>query len=181
MHHAGACFGPPKRRGGKEISRAPGRPQHRLTGILPLAGYIIVIWIALSSSVIMQNAWILRTLQVRQISRDRQRSDPSRGDSRTRLPFTNSLCLPSVPLPDFSHHLVRAVVIQSSHGFAHSSSRPRQASCVCNDRNSSAPPVHASARRRAHCSDELGPMVQERKCFSSCDPRFASSALTTAG
>lgn len=38
-----------------------------LTEISLFTGYIIAIWIALSSSVILQNAWILRTLQVRQI------------------------------------------------------------------------------------------------------------------
>lgn len=40
---------------------------HGLTEISLLTGYIIAIWIALSSSVILQNAWILRTLQVRQL------------------------------------------------------------------------------------------------------------------
>lgn len=65
-----------------------------LTEISLFTGYIIAIWIALSSSVILQNAWILRTLQVCQILLFR-RAEPNRELlvllPRTHLADTNTL------------------------------------------------------------------------------------------
>jgi hypothetical protein len=147
----------PAERDGPWTANALRRRNPGVTEVSLFIGYIIAIWIALSSSVILQNAWILRTLQVRQISLLPRSTRLCWCYSLGHVWLTHISCGPLlVQLPNLPHHLVRHLVVvgptapsRPAHSFFKTCSlffRLEQASRLRYDRNSPPPPVYPSPR-----------------------------------